>query len=194
MKKYFLIALQIIHISFLVLITVTYTIFIQTSESFDKNVKKLTIIVIIAGVAWSSLISVTGIVYGSKEKVIQKLRIAFRKLLTKYWFLILSNFVFIAIQGLLFYQLCFYRQIAFTSPEDVELILNDKFGETKSIGMISSGSTKKFRLRVGLRNIAIKRINSKNIDALAPIDVQPWWSDKTYEIIKIPAEENYEKL
>jgi hypothetical protein len=181
--------LQLWHLILLFLVPVFYAILKLNSESHDSVTRFLGTALIVFGSIWSAYIVVMTVRYGNNENIFNSVLSEYRRQLSKYSFLIISNTVLTLAAVFLLYQLFFFRQVEFTSNADVRVMLVDTPGKFAFLGIVKEKQPIKYRLMVGTRQLNCMKLTDDIVVASEKIEVPVFWSDRKVPLVKIDVPE-----
>lgn len=182
--------LQVWHLAGLFLVPVLYAILKLNSEPQDSVAQQLGSALFIFAIIWGAYVVVMTVRHGDRDAVLKNLFSEYRRQLGHMPFLIVANVILTVLAGFLVYQLIFFRQVEFTFPTEVELMLNDTVGHPQVLGIIKENQPTKYRLRVGERLLAYKQVKNGRLIALKPLRVPFVWSKDELPLVKVKTEEH----
>lgn len=144
-------------------------------------------------VASAILAAAVGGVRRARDASLRTLGQAYRNVLSRPWFAVISASLAAGATTLFGLQLATLNRVSFIAPQDVELIQSDRPGEGWSLGTLKAGEQTDIVLRVGTRSIAYREVNGPagELSVLGPIVVPPLWSGTRRSVIKIPKLERF---
>lgn len=176
--------LQILHLSFIFLIIVLFTVFKMVSEPHDYWGSFLDTIFYLSSGIWFAFVIIQTIKTGVKEKIVPSLLKLYRENLSNYYFVVVSDILLIIVVCTFTYNLATYRQVEINSNTTFELILNDKPGKLVRMGRVAADEPTKFRLHIGKRMLTFYEPNAERILGSKILIVPPIW--KSTEDIIVP--------
>jgi hypothetical protein len=187
--------LQIWHLTLLIAIPLLYAVFKLWSEPNDPWRTRFFLVITVVGSIWASLLLIITIIKGPQVNVVATVINAYRELLNKLPFLIISNLILSLVTGLLVWQLLMYRQVEFVSNQSGYIYLEEGIGPNYRLGPIEQDKPVFYRLRTGLRRMVLKSAYEEVLYSSAE-NVEPFWqkSEAIKIIIKVEIRKVNEEL
>ncbi|TKC59201.1 hypothetical protein FBD94_16855 [Pedobacter hiemivivus] len=183
-----------VHWTLMGLVVIAYVLLISNSNEQDQIIRRLTKIMITTTSLWAGILVVLTLKHGSKEKLVEKIRKGYSKLLDSYLFVIPANILLIGVFSYLAYILTFYRNVEFISEGKVELFQSDKYDEKIRIGVIEPGDITPFRIKIGNRHFFYQKLGDNHINSIPSVSILPLWNENELTRISLPIEAEYELL
>jgi hypothetical protein len=187
--------LQIMHLSFLFLIPITFTILKITANDYDPIIILTNKASVVLGTIWASYFTIELLKTGSNEDLKPSLLKRYRKLLgANFRFLIVSNIILLFIFCVLIYQFVAYRNVEFIASKNTELFESHTNGAIEKIGDIIPNKITTFRVRTGIRYFLFKDPSNEEFTSIQPIEVPYFYANKKIDRIKLIQDDKFEIL
>lgn len=187
--------LQILHLSFVFLIPITFTILKVSANDYDPIIILTNKASIVLGVIWASYFTIELLRTGTNEDLKPTLLKRYRTLLaTHFRFLIMSNIILLFIFCILVYQFIAYRNVEFIATRNTELFESYNNGSIEKIGDISPNEITTFRVKTGIRYFLFKDPSKEDFTSIQPIEVPPFYTSKRIDRIKLIQDDKFEML
>lgn len=183
-----------VHWTLMGFVVVAYVLLISNSNEQDQIIRRLTKMIITTTSLWGGILVVLTLKHGSEEKLVEKIKKGYYKLLDSYLFVIPANILLAGVLSYLVYTLTFYRNVEFISEGKVELFQSDKHDEKIRIGVIEPGDITPFRIKIGNRHFFYQKLGDKHINSIPPVSILPWWKENELTRISLQNEAEYELL
>jgi hypothetical protein len=187
--------LQILHLSFLMLIPLAFTVLKLSANDYDPIIILTTNVSIILGVIWTSYFSIELIRTGTNDDLKPTLLKKYRNLIAfNLRFLVASNVILFFIFSILIYQFIAYRKVEFIATKNTELFESYADGTIEKVGDIPPNTIINFRVKTGIKFFLFRDPAKEEFTSMQPIEIPLLFSSKKIDRVKLIQDDEYEML